>query len=138
MLLGNGIRIARNVTKLRDGRTMVLVMSIWNEPRHLIKGMTVALVKDLSDVTRGLVVTEASCDPSPEKLAPSELDVDPRLSSQQRKGLLELLNEFHNCFTALSRARRMTITKHRIIPDDDAHPACQLPYQISLKVTETI
>lgn len=90
MLLGKGIGIGRSVTKLQDGRTMVLVTNFRNEPQHLTKGMAVALVENFSDVTNEFAAAEVSRVPGPEKYpgrvreSSSELDFNPKLSCRDK------------------------------------------------------
>lgn len=45
LILRRELGVARGARKLQDGRTMVLVTNLRQEPRHLIKGTAVGYMK---------------------------------------------------------------------------------------------
>ncbi|KAG0432824.1 hypothetical protein HPB47_020474 [Ixodes persulcatus] len=65
LLLGRGIGVARGVTELQDGRTVVLVTNFQQEAQHLTKGAAGKHVKELRNAAEIDAITDELSPPQP-------------------------------------------------------------------------
>lgn len=84
MVLEKRIGNTRGVTKLHDGRAMVLVTNFRQEPQHLTKGTAVDQIEEPWDTA---AITALLGDPSSsqhQRTPPSKLDIDRKFFATER------------------------------------------------------
>lgn len=134
LLFSHGVSVARGVVSMTAGRTNLLLTNFSAERRHLPKGIAVAYFDDIVDVEGCLTVL----DEAPKQDFTPVLDVSTTLPEDEHTKLLELLDQFRDCFASTSRVRCTSLTKHRIITEDTARPIHQNPYRVAPKEREAI
>lgn len=119
-VLRQGIAIARGIVSLVDGRAEVFLTNFTNEHRYIGKGTALAYLEEL-DYTHDCLVMqgEATARSAPHTLP---VNIGPSLTPTERCCLMELLNQFKDCFSSTSQIGQTPLTKHRIITEDTAKP----------------
>lgn len=139
LLLTQGVAIARGILALNRGHAAVLLTNFSNERRHVPKGTAVAFFDDIVQVKDCFAVHDQGMNdkiiPPPATLS---VDVSTNLLPAERQRLLELIQQFEDCFSYTSKVKQTPLTKHRIITDDATSPIKQNPYRVAPKEREEI
>lgn len=136
LLFRQGVAIARGIVSLVDGRTDVLLTNFTNERRYISKGTAVAYLDDIDHTEDSFAMQgEAKAPTTP---CTPAVDIGPSLTPADRHRLMELLEQFKDCFSSTSRVGQTPLTKHRIITEETARPIRQNPYRVAQKEREAI
>ncbi|XP_077508532.1 uncharacterized protein LOC144119896 [Amblyomma americanum] len=92
LVLTKGIAVARGLSCLHDGWTEVLITNFCNEHRHLFRGTVIAYVDHVQEVAECFACEEDTTGGDAEAL--DDVNVNPGLSSAEKRQLQDLLREF--------------------------------------------
>uniref|UniRef100_A0A6G5A9B9 Putative tick transposon n=1 Tax=Rhipicephalus microplus TaxID=6941 RepID=A0A6G5A9B9_RHIMP len=137
LFLNKGVCVARGLVHLTNGRADVLLTNFSNELQHIAQGTAIAYLHDFCMVTELCSLTTSTTRPVACNIDTS-VTVNQSLPDSQKKQIYALVKEFSDCFSSTSKVQRTSITKHRIITQDDTRPICQHPYRVSQKEREII
>ncbi|XP_064464743.1 uncharacterized protein LOC135376100 [Ornithodoros turicata] len=137
LLHERGMGIARGTVPGRNGTVELLVTNFHPEAQHLANGTNIAVIV-YQYTTTDVCLMDASRIAVTAEHDAGHFDVNSQLNTTQKQTLLQMLNDFSDCFAALSKVRQTPIAKHRIIVGENARPIHRMPYRVSCKERETI
>lgn len=136
LLLSRQVCAARGLVDLINGRTEILLTNFSAEHQHLPFHTAVAYFEEACDGPKLHSLAESPT--STHVGRTTKVDVNPNLTVQQQRQLREIIDSFSDCFATSSKVRQTTLTKHRIITDENERPIHQRPYRVSAKEQDAI
>lgn len=107
---------------------MFLVTNFRQEAQHLTKSAAV----------RRVAISDESSPTQLYSTPPPQLDIHPKRRATELRQIRDLLTEFYDCYATTSEVRQTTVTKDRIVTNDDALPVHPPPSRVSPKECEAI